>query len=140
MKYPVIAVMFLTSYFSTNNTVAYAAGVNAAGADTDMIYSGEDSAAVCIVEGEVISSQPVTFMYFDKEYTFCCDGCVMLFKKEPAKYIKGGLTCAPCSGEDGDAGISAVHEGVKYYFCGKGCLGKFEDNPGKYTDKYKPKN
>lgn len=94
-----------------------------------------DSAATCPVTGDVISNDYVAFRYIDKNIRFCNEGCVMAFKKEPAKYSEH-LKCMPCNDDDANTKISSVHDGVKYYFCGNGCKGKFEKDPKAYLDEF----
>ncbi len=96
-----------------------------------------DTTGVCPVTGDKLSGESPSFRYIDKEISFCNDGCVMAFKKEPAKYINSGLKCMPCNEDDSNHNISAVHDGVKYYFCGKGCKSKFEADAEKYLNEYK---
>lgn len=96
-----------------------------------------DTSGVCPVTGDKLSVGSPTFRYIDKDITFCNDGCVMAFKKEPANYLKGGIMCMPCGEDDSNKNISAVHNGVKYYFCGKGCKSKFESDAEKYLNEHK---
>jgi len=94
-----------------------------------------DSAATCPVTGDVISNDYVAFRYIDKNIRFCNEGCIMAFKKEPAKYSEH-LKCMPCNDDDANTKISSVHDGVKYYFCGNGCKGKFDKDPEAYLDEF----
>ena len=98
---------------------------------------GADSANTCIVTGDPASESGLGLRYIDKNIQFCNEGCEMAFKKEPAKYLKNGLRCAPCGEDDAKKNISHTHNGVKYYFCGNGCKTKFESDAQKYLDKYK---
>ncbi|HWA05341.1 MAG TPA: YHS domain-containing protein [Ignavibacteria bacterium] len=93
----------------------------------------------CPVSGEAIGEgQGVKFSYYGKDYTFCCDGCVAKFKKEPMNYIKEEMTC-PVMGEKIESkDVFVMHEGTKYYLCCKSCVKKFESDPDKY--KNGPKN
>src|SRR5687767_3475867 len=86
--------------------------------ENDRVYS--DTASKCPVTGDLITGEFVSYAYIDKEQKFCNDGCMMAFKKEPAKYTDH-LLCMPCSDTDAKREINSVHDGVKYYFCGKGC-------------------
>ena len=95
-----------------------------------------DTTLKCPVTGDDITGEYVSLKYIDKEIKFCNDGCVMAFKKEPAKYTEH-LHCMPCGDTDAKHDISTMHDGVKYYFCGKGCKGKFEADPETYLEKYK---
>lgn len=94
-----------------------------------------DSAATCPVTGDVITNDYVAFRYINKSIRFCNDGCVMAYKKEPAKYSEH-LKCMPCNDDDANVKISTIHDGVKYYFCGNGCKGKFEKDPQAYLDEF----
>lgn len=94
-----------------------------------------DTALVCPVTGDPISGEHIAFRYVDKELKFCNDGCLMAYKKDPAKYSEH-LKCMPCNDDDANREISTTHDGVKYYFCGKGCKGKFEKDPESYLKKF----
>ena len=87
-----------------------------------------DSSATCPVTGDVITNHYIDFRYIDKKIRFCNEGCIMAFKKEPAKYSEH-IKCMPCNDDDANTKISSVHDGVKYYFCGDGCKGKFDKDP-----------
>jgi YHS domain-containing protein len=124
----VFALVFVSGNIST-------AEINSA---ADVNSTNADSTQVCIVSGEeFLSSQGVKYQYLNKEVSFCCDGCVKAFKKEPAGYMKDGLRCPVCDDDDGKKDLSHVHDGVKYYFCGSGCKNKFEADAQKYLDNYK---
>src|SRR5688572_14666228 len=70
-------------------------------------YSGADSTQVCIVSGEEYpSGQGVKYQYLNKEVSFCCEGCVKAFKKEPASYIKDGVRCPVCDEDDASKELS----------------------------------
>jgi len=100
-----------------------------AGGDTSV------TGMTCPVSGEAIGEgQGVKFGYYGKDYTFCCDGCVAKFKKEPMNYIKEELTC-PVMGEKIESkDVFVMHEGTKYYLCCKSCNKKFESDPDKYKN------
>ncbi len=96
-----------------------------------------DSTQLCIVTGEEFPMNAgVKYKYLNKEVSFCCEGCVKSFKKEPASYIKDGLHCPVCVEDDAKKDLSHTHDGVKYYFCGAGCKKKFESDAQKYLDNY----
>ena len=45
----------------------------------------------CVVSGGKLGGdmgEPVKFDYNGREVRFCCPGCVAIFKKDPAKYLK----------------------------------------------------
>lgn len=94
-----------------------------------------DTSAVCPVTGDPVTAEYIEYRYIDKNIKFCNDGCVMAFKKEPARYSEH-LKCMPCNDDDASKELSASHNGVKYYFCGKGCKGKFEKDPESYLKKF----
>ncbi|HMQ79892.1 MAG TPA: YHS domain-containing protein [Ignavibacteria bacterium] len=94
-----------------------------------------DTSLKCPVTGDVISGEHIMFRYIDKDVKFCNDGCVMAFKKEPAKFSEH-VKCMPCNDDDGKLIINTTHNGVKYYFCGEGCKGKFESEPEAYLKKF----
>lgn len=99
-------------------------------------YSGADSSKVCIVSGETIEGGGVKFKYLDKELTFCCGGCEKSFKKDPAKYMKEGVTDPVCDMKDSKKDINYTHKDVKYYFCNESCKEEFSADPEKYIEKY----
>jgi YHS domain-containing protein len=101
-----------------------------AGGDTSVAGS-----MTCPVSGEAIGEgQGIKFGYYGKDYTFCCEGCVAKFKKEPMNYIKEELTC-PVMGEKIESkDVFVMHEGTKYYLCCKSCNKKFESDPDKYKN------
>ncbi len=90
----------------------------------------------CLVSGEPIGEgQGVKFSYYGKEYTFCCEGCVAKFKKEPLNYIKEELTC-PVMGEKIESkDVFVTYNGTKYYLCCKSCLKKLENDPESFINK-----
>ncbi len=94
--------------------------------------SAVESALICPVSKETISGEGVKYVYLGQEVIFCCEGCEKSFKKNPAKYLSGGLKDVVCGMTDGNKDISAVHDGVKYYFCNESCKTKFEKDPSGY--------
>ncbi|HAX48136.1 MAG TPA: YHS domain-containing protein [Ignavibacteria bacterium] len=121
-----------TSQCCAENKSCYDATGNAGG-DTSV------TGMTCPVSGEAIGEgQGIKFGYYGKDYTFCCEGCLAKFKKEPMNYIKEELTC-PVMGEVIESkDVFVMHEGTKYYLCCKSCNKKFESDPDKY--KNGPKN
>ena len=101
--------------------------------ENSIVYS--DSSAKCPVTGDDVSGEHITFRYIDKDIKFCNEGCIMAFKKEPAKYSEH-LLCMPCGDTDANKDINTVNNGVKYYFCSKGCKGKFEKEPEVFLKKF----
>lgn len=98
-----------------------------------------DTSLKCPVTGDDIMGEHVMFRYIDKDVKFCNDGCIMAFKKEPAKYTEH-VKCMPCNDDDGSLNITTTYNGVKYYFCGKGCKSKFEAEPEAYLEKFMKKD
>lgn len=98
-----------------------------------------DTSLKCPVTGDDLSGEHIVFRYIDKDVKFCNEGCVMAFKKEPAKF-SGQVKCMPCNDDDGNHSINTTYNGVKYYFCGKGCKGKFESEPEAYLEKFMKKD
>lgn len=88
---------------------------------------------VCIVSGEEVpETQAVNFNYYGKTYSFCCEGCLTKFKKEPLNYIKEELTCPVMGDKIESKDVFVMHNDTKYYLCCKSCLKKFKDDPEKY--------
>lgn len=100
------------------------------------MYGYSDTLSKCPVTGDEISKGHISFKYADKTIKFCNEGCVLAFKKEPAKFTEH-LLCMPCNDPDGKKDINAVHNGVKYYFCSGGCREKFTAKPDEYLKEFK---
>ncbi|HAY35043.1 MAG TPA: hypothetical protein PK536_13620 [Ignavibacteria bacterium] len=98
-----------------------------------------DSAKVCIVTGEALDDNSISYIYLNKTVELCCEVCVKAFNKEPAKYLKGNLWCSICDDDDAVKEISAVHNKVKYYFCNESCRETFNSNPEEVLNKYSVK-
>lgn len=95
-------------------------------------------AEACIVCNEKLASvKGIEFQYLGKPYTFCCDGCLAKFKKEPMDYVKEELKCPVDMSESASKDVSTVYNGVKYYFSCSSCLKKFDKDAEKYLEKYK---
>lgn len=95
-----------------------------------------DSSKVCIVTGEAIDDNGISYAYLNQNVDLCCEVCIKAFNKEPAKYIKGKLWCPICNDDDAVKDISAVHNKVKYYFCNESCKETFNSNPEEVLNKY----
>ncbi|MBS1516982.1 MAG: TRASH domain-containing protein [Bacteroidetes bacterium] len=125
-----IIYIFISAFLILSGTQSYS-NINANN-------NSSDSAEYCIVSGEKIEGEGVTYRYLNKEVKFCCNGCEISFKKNPAKYLKGaGLRCPVCDDDDGVKDINLTEDGVKYYFCNEGCKGKFGNDPESYLENYK---
>lgn len=102
------------------------------------VIINSDSAEYCIVSGEVIEGDGVSYTYLNKEVKFCCEGCEKSFKKNPEKYLgAAALWCPVCNEGDAKKSISSVNDGVKYYYCSESCKTKFSENPETYLNEYK---
>lgn len=61
--------------------------------------AGENVEEVCPVSGEAITdANRLTYEYQGKVYSFCCQGCLDEFKKNPEAYIKKGAGDQPQGG------------------------------------------
>ena len=100
------------------------------------IHVFTDTTEKCPVTQDAVSGEYVTFRYINSDIKFCNEGCIMAFKKEPAKYSEH-LFCMPCSDPDGNKETGSVYNGVKYYFCSESCKGKFDKEPDVYLEKFK---
>lgn len=120
----------------------------------------------CVVSGKALDSMggPVTIVHEGTEVKFCCQGCVGMFRRNPAPHLakikaaadakaaEGAaqpaeddhakavvpypLKVCVVSGEDlGHAPVSMVHEGRQIKFCCQGCQAKFEENPAPFLKK-----
>ena len=126
-------------YFILSVFILAAAFTKAENSSNSVSAHYSDTASVCPVIGDPVNGEHVAFRYIDKELKFCNDGCVMAYKKEPAKYSEH-LKCMPCNDDDANRELNTIHNGVKYYFCGKGCKGKFEKDPETYLEQFSKQN
>jgi YHS domain-containing protein len=67
-------------------------------------------------------------------YSFCCQGCLDIFMKEPEKYlqeISDVVVCPACLAEKHiDHTVALEHEGETVHFCRcPGCLAAFQRDP-----------
>jgi YHS domain-containing protein len=92
----------------------------------------------CPVMGKDSFVDPKIRMEYEGQYVyFCCDGCLQMFKKDPAKYlasmpqedleaIKVNDTC-PASGEKIEGrDIRGEYKGKLVYFCCAGCKSSYD--------------
>lgn len=75
--------------------------------------------------------------YNNKEYSFCCDGCAILFDKNPEETIqetKDLVVCPSCLAEKSiNQTTEFNHNGNIIYFCKcPYCLSVFKENPEYY--------
>ncbi len=79
------------------------------------------------------------------EYLFCSASCLEKFRKDPARYLKGGELADdrsaarkkdPVCGMEVDAGSPhrLVHDRTEYLFCAAACLEKFRKDPSGYLE------
>jgi len=63
----------------------------------------------------------VSYHHNDKEYAFCCNGCLNIFKTDPEKYLKeidNLVVCPVCLKEKPIQLTSKLeHEGKTFHFC-----------------------
>ena len=105
--------------------------------NTKALANNQDSIRTCIVSGEELGDDVVTFVYFNDTVELCCEVCLKAFKKEPAKYLAGNLWCPVCKDDDGKKEIFFSYDNVKYYFCNDGCKETFESDPDKVLSENK---
>lgn len=98
---------------------------------------GDSTAAMsCPVSNEPIGDGGgVKFDYYGKTYTFCCEGCMAKFKKEPMDYIKTEMVCPVMGDKIESKDVFVMNNGTKYYLCCENCVKKFERDPEKYKNK-----
>lgn len=104
--------------------------------EKETTLSESETVLICPVSKETISGEGVKYNYLGQEVVFCCEGCQKSFKKNPAKYLSGGLKDVVCGMDDGNKEINAVNDGVKYYFCNESCKEKFEKDPNQYLKEF----
>lgn len=89
------------------------------------------------------------FTFKDKEYRFCCGGCLKKFSDNPEQYLEkessGGCCCHGHDSNDVDpvCGMSVTadsehhthHKDKDWYFCSAHCLTKFQASPEEYINK-----
>lgn len=88
-----------------------------------------------------VMNSPVSEKYrteYNGQYVyFCCQGCVTMFEKDPAKYIaelsKEDLAaiqpneiCPVTNEKNPNRSLWVEHEGRKIYFCCDGCVNMFK--------------
>ncbi len=84
--------------------------------------------------------EAVAHSYENKEYYFCCDGCLEQFITDPAKHLRetGGLiVCPVCLTEKTlDLARKLELEGEGLYFCRcPRCMDAFNKNPEYYIER-----
>lgn len=93
-----------------------------------LVLSTQGAPIVCPVAGDAIAKTGPAIDYNGVRYRFCCPGCDVTFKKEPAKYLKTDAAKGKVVGEamfDPVAGIrlfgedakaSVDYSGTRYHF------------------------
>jgi YHS domain-containing protein len=110
-------------------------GVNADDAKTDGAKKAVTN-KMCPVMNAPVSEKYRT-EYNGQYVYFCCQGCVTMFEKEPAKYIaelsKEDLAaiqpneiCPITNEKNPNMSLWVEHEGRKVYFCCDGCVNMFK--------------
>ncbi len=126
-------------------TVAFFIFLMAAGAAVAGVYADEtknDGANKAVTNRTCpVMNSPVSEKYrteYNGQYVyFCCQGCVTMFEKDPAKYIaelsKEDLAaiqpneiCPVTNEKNPDKSLWVEHEGRKVYFCCDGCVNMFK--------------
>ncbi|MBS1705639.1 MAG: hypothetical protein JST40_07175 [Armatimonadetes bacterium] len=114
---------------------------------TAIVGGAQIPTTVCPLQGEPASDKIATIDYNSVRYSFCCQGCVGAFAKDPAKSIKtaetkfkgkalGTYLFDPVSRlrvEPKDAKASMVYNGVVYPFQSTANFATFKKNPKTYT-------
>ena len=82
----------------------------------------------------LLSDNSKVYSYNDKDYNFCCSGCVDLFTKQPEKYlaeISKLVVCPICLGEKPiESTIKSMFAGKEFHFCRcPHCIEEFNKNP-----------
>jgi len=85
----------------------------------------------------ISKDKAATYTHGDKEYWFCCVGCVTLFREDPEKLLAetGDLVvCPTCLAEKPvSSTVTIIHEEIDLHFCRcPHCLDKFYTNPDYY--------
>ena len=112
-------------------------------ADEAPAKSGKPQTTCPVMGGKI--NRAIFADHEGKRVYFCCEGCVVPFKKDPARYIKKlydeGVTLAklqttcPVMGGKIDPKLFADYAGKRVYFCCPGCKAPFLKDPGKYIKK-----
>ncbi len=79
----------------------------------------------------------VTRKYQNEKYSFCCNGCAVIFDKNPKTVInetKDLIVCPSCLAEKPiDQTVALNHKGNTIYFCKcPFCMTVFKENPEYY--------
>ncbi|MCZ6547454.1 MAG: hypothetical protein ACE1ZE_05210 [Candidatus Binatia bacterium] len=85
----------------------------------------------------ITKEKAVFYSHKDREYQFCCNGCLELFKTDPGKYleeISNLVVCPVCLKEKPREWTTKLdHEGMTFYFCRcPHCEDEFKKKPEHY--------
>lgn len=109
------------------------------------VLSNQGAPLVCPVQGEPVGKSGPTVDYNGVRYRFCCPGCDVTFKKDPAKQLKSDAIKGKVVGEamfdpvagtrlfGEDAKASSDHEGVRYHFVSTANRDAFLADPKKFS-------
>jgi YHS domain-containing protein len=84
--------------------------------------------------------QATAHVHQGREWLFCCEGCLELFKEQPEAYlaeVEDWIVCPTCLAEKPKAmTVSLKHEGTAIHFCRcPCCLEEFQKDPGALLEK-----
>ncbi len=82
----------------------------------------------------ISKERSVSYSHNNKEYQFCCNGCLELFKTDPEKYLReisNLVVCPVCLKEKPIEWTTNLdHEGTTFYFCRcPHCMNEFKKKP-----------
>ncbi len=85
----------------------------------------------------VVKNNAVSRVYRNKVYSFCCDGCAVLFDKDPETILmetKDLVVCPSCLAEKPiNQTVALSHNGKTIYFCKcPYCMSVFKENSEYY--------
>jgi YHS domain-containing protein len=95
-----------------------------------------DQEATCPVSGHklTVTDKTTTLTVNGQKQYFCCADCPKEFVKNPAKYLKDGMTCPVMTSNKVNPASSprvAVNDNLFFVCCG-GCPNAIVNNPQKY--------
>ncbi len=86
----------------------------------------------------IAKDEAVMRKYREREYSFCCDGCAVMFEKNPEALLSGAadiVVCPSCLAEKpiGQT-VEINYKGEKFNFCRcPHCIAVFRKDPEYYT-------
>ncbi len=86
----------------------------------------------------IAKESAVTRKYREKEYSFCCDGCAVMFEKNPEALLKETAdiaVCPSCLAEKPiDQTVEISYRGERFNFCKcPHCMTVFQKDPEYYV-------